>query len=51
MQELHRAGETETKRLDGTHKVSHALGPGTKQYLNSNLGYTYLGVLEGVLGR
>ena len=34
--------------MEDVHKVSHALGPGTKQYLHRNLDYTYLGVLEGL---
>ena len=43
--------ETDTILLEGTQKVSHALGPSTKQYLCRNLGYSYLGVLECLLGR
>ena len=30
--------ETDTPLLEGTHKVSHAVGPRTKQYLHRNLG-------------
>ena len=37
--------------MEGAYKVSHALGPSTKQYLHNNLGYSYLRVLEGLLGR
>ena len=51
MQELHRAGGERDSILEGAHEVSHALGLSTKQYLHRNLGYTYLGVLEGLLGR
>ena len=41
---LHRSsaglGETETPFLNGAHRVSHALGPRTKQRLYRNLGQT-----------
>ena len=37
--------------MEGAHKVSYALVPSTKQDPHRNLSYTYLGVLEGLLGR
>ena len=51
MQELHRAEGNRDALLEGAHKVSRALGPSTKEYLHRNLGYTYLQLLEGLLGR
>ena len=45
MQELHRAGGNRDFTLGGHTQVVN-----TKQYLHRNLGYIYLGVLEGLLG-
>ena len=33
----------------GAHKASHALGPGTKQWLHRSPGQTHLPLLEGLL--
>ena len=41
--------ETEIPLLEGANKVSHALGPSTKQYLHRNMGYTNLKIVENLL--
>ena len=43
-------GKTETPLLEGTHKVSHALGPRAKA-VTRNLRQTCLLVSEGLLGK
>ena len=50
MQELHRAGGNGDYTLGGHTQGHTCMGPSRKQYLQGNLGYTYLGVLEGSLG-
>ena len=50
LQKLLGLGETETPLLEGACKVSHALGPRTRQYLHRNLGQTYLWILKGLPG-
>ena len=44
-------GETETPPVEGACKVSHAMGPRTKQLLHRSLGQTHLWVFEGLLER
>ena len=57
MQEIHKTGEiflwtiSLTPFLEDTHKVSHALGPSTKQYFHRNMGYTNLKIMENLLER
>ena len=44
-------GETETLLLKGTHRVSCVLGPRPKQKLHKYLSWTYLQILEDLLGK
>ena len=48
-QEIHRTGGIRTPLLKGTHRLSCALGPSTKQKLHRNLGETCLKFLEDLL--
>lgn len=41
----------QTPLFEGTHKIPCALDPRVKQRLPENLGWTYLRVLNGILGK
>ena len=55
MELVHRSstklGKTQTTLLEGTHRIPCALGARAKQGLHTNLGQTYLLVLECLLGK
>ena len=51
LQELHRTEGNRNSTFKGTHKVSYALRPSTKQWLKMVLNQTYLWVLKCLLGR